>query len=93
MTNIEPDAIPTIGWICVTIDPDSCGVVESTAGRWVTRTDEEGDVTSKSDRSRSFLKVDEPTSKNRMHLDLRVKNSAVARIPRQRDLRNTDRAG
>src|SRR5258708_16091910 len=85
MTDVEPDAVPTIGWICL-----DTSTPEVLAGWWsrllgggAIRTDEDGDSTLRvGPISLLFLKVAEPkTSKNRMHLDLQVNNyeDAIAR--------------
>lgn len=85
MTDLERDAIPTIGWICLDAS-DPAFLAEwwsRLLGSGVTRTDQDGDVHLQvGSLSLLFLRVAEPKrSKNRIHLDLRVKNyeDAIAR--------------
>jgi hypothetical protein len=87
MTNVESNAIPTIGWICVdATHPEFLAEWwrRLLGGGGVARTDQDGDVHLQSGPfSLLFLKVAEPKrSKNRMHLDLRVKNyeAAIVRV-------------
>lgn len=85
MTNIGPDAIPRVGWICIdTTNPEFLAKWWSRLlGGAALRTDEDGDIHLQLEPiPLLFLKVVEPkTSKNRMHLDLRVKSyeEAIAR--------------
>jgi hypothetical protein len=87
MTNVDSSDLPVIDWICVdSADPQGLAAWWKELLGGSTRVDEDGDVRLESGLiPLLFLRVDDPkTSKNRVHLDLRVTNyeEAVARAVR-----------